>query len=211
MKLTKYDHACLLVDNGQQKLLIDPGKYTNLPPDLSHVQTVIVSDEHFDHFDVDNLKTILQQSPQAEVLATETVAAALAQEGVEAVAVSGQKTFSGPGFEIDLVEVDHAPVYGPSPCKVLTVGLGDFLYYPSDSFVASSREYLVLALPVGGPWFNMTEAVDLAKSMSAKYIVPTHNIHLSQLGSDGNNRFVEINVGDDREMVVLAAGQSRQF
>ena len=63
---------------------------------------------------------------------------------------------------------------------VQPVDLGDFLYYPSDSFVASQREYLVLALPVGGPWFNMTEAVDLAKAMPTKYIVPIHNIHLSE-------------------------------
>lgn len=211
MQLTKYDHACLLVDSGQHKLIIDPGKYTSLPDDLTGIQTIIVSDEHFDHFDVDNLKLLLGQNPRAKILATQVVANALAEEGIEAVAVTGRQTVSGSGLDIDLTEVDHAPVYGPSPCKVLTVGLGDFLYYPSDSFVGSPKDYLVLALPVGGPWFNMTEAVDLAKSMPTKHVVPTHNIHLSPSGNDSNNRFVAVNIGDDREMVVLEPGQSRQF
>lgn len=211
MQLTKYDHACLLVDNGSQRLLIDPGMYTNLPPDLASVQTVIVSDEHFDHFDIANLRRVLQQNPRAEILATKTVAEALAKEGIEAEAVSGQRTTNGSGFDIDLVEVDHAPVYGPSPCKVLTIGLGDFLYYPSDSFVSSQKDYLVLALPVGGPWYHMTPAIDLAKGMPTKYVVPTHNAHLSPAGNDSHNRFVGANLGDKRELVVLEPGQSRQF
>ena len=70
MQLTKYEHACLLVRDGQQGLLVDPGKYTNLPDNLANIQTIIVSDEHTDHFDVANLRKVLAQNPEANILST---------------------------------------------------------------------------------------------------------------------------------------------
>ncbi len=211
MQLTKYEHACLLVKDGQQRLLIDPGKYTNLPDDLADIRTVIVSDEHTDHFDVANLKKVLAQNPEVNILSTETNAKDLANEGVECMAVNGELTVAGSGFDISLREVDHAVVYGKSPCKVLTISLGGFLYYASDSFVESDRRYTVLALPTGGPWFNMTKAIDLAKAIRSEYVIATHNGHLSEAGNQSNNRFVAANLGEDREFVYLEAGQSKEF
>ena len=211
MQLTKYEHACLLVKDGQQGLLIDPGKYTNLPDGLANIQTIIVSDEHADHFDVANLRKILAQNPEANILSTETNAKDLANEGIECVPVNSELTVAGSGFDIHLREVDHAVVYGKSPCRVLTIGLSNFLYYASDSFVESNEQYVVLALPTGGPWFNMTKAIDLAKAIRSEYVIATHNGHLSEAGNQSNNRFVAANLGEDREFVYLEAGQSKEF
>ncbi len=34
MEITKYEHACLLINKNGARLLIDPGNYTNLPAKL---------------------------------------------------------------------------------------------------------------------------------------------------------------------------------
>ncbi len=211
MQLTKYEHACLLIRDGQSGLIIDPGKYTNLPDDLENIGTVIVSDEHLDHLDVGNLKKILSLSPEAEIFATKAVAEELGKEDIVCTPVENQLAVNSSGFELSLTEVDHAIVYGKSPCKVLTIGVGDLLYYASDSFVSSAGQYLVLALPTSGPWFNLIEAIDLAKSVKAKYLVPTHNIFLNETGNASTHRFISLHAGAEKELIHLQPAQSKKI
>ena len=120
-------------------------------------------------------------------------------------------TVTASGFELYFKEVDHSIIYGTSSCRNLTVGVDNFLYYPGDSFANDGRKYEVLALPASGPWFNMAEAIDLAKSFSARYIFATHDIHASQRGYDSFYSWVGRHVGENREMVRLAVGESRDF
>ncbi len=211
MQLTKYEHACLLIRDGQNGLIIDPGKYTNLPDELENIGTVIVSDEHLDHLDVDNLKKILGRNPEAKIFSTKTVTAELAKEGITCTAVAGQLTTNSSGFEVNLIEVDHAVVYGNSPCRVLTVGIGNLLYYASDSFVSSAGQYLILAVPTSGPWFNLIEAIDLAKSIDSKYLIATHDIFLNEIGNASTHRFISLHVGEEKEFIYLQPNQSKDF
>lgn len=119
MKLTKYEHACLIIDNGQSRLIIDPGCFTKLPSNLKHVEQIIVTEEHLDHFDLANLKLILGQSPDAVLYTTKAVTEQLADSGIDSTAIAGAKTVKVHGFMLKFYETDHAPVYKKTPCKVL--------------------------------------------------------------------------------------------
>ena len=56
MQLTKHAHACVSLNNGDRDLVIDPGTWTpNAAELLAHVNTVLISHEHFDHFDEERL------------------------------------------------------------------------------------------------------------------------------------------------------------
>ena len=211
MLLEKLEHASILLRKNQKGLIIDPGKYTLLPAQIKDITTIIVSDEHYDHFHPANLKRLLQENAAAQIFATENVAQSLRDEGLPAQAIRGVQEFEHGGFRLRLAEGDHAVVYGPSPCKIITVSVDDFLYYPSDSFLATEKAPQVLALPIGGPWFNMTEAIDLAKKIDSAYVLPTHDFHLSEEGRQTHNRFVAGNISSDRQFLYLKSGQTKEF
>lgn len=211
MQLTKYDHACLLIDSDSRRLLIDPGSYTNLPDGLAGIGAIVVTHEHFDHLDVPNLRRVLEQSPEAKIFSTEHVAASLKEEGLDCQAVTGQSTETAAGFQLHFKEVDHSIIYGVSSCRNLCIGVDDFLYYPGDSFAHDDRRYQVLALPASGPWFNMAEAIDMAKGFDGKYIFASHDIHASSMGYDSFYSWVGRHIGDGPEMIRLAVGESRSF
>lgn len=211
MKLTKYEHACLLIEAGQNKLIIDPGKYTNLPEDIGRVDVVVITHEHADHLDIPNLKQLLSQNPTAELFATKEVTSALEADNIVCKVVEGYLEVDSQGFDLQFTEVDHSIVYGKSPCRNLSIGVGDFLYYPGDSFVGSDRHYEVLALPASGPWFNLIEAIDLAKAFDSKYIIGTHDIFLSEPGRESFYGWVGRHISENQELIHLKPGDSRDF
>ncbi len=73
MKLTKYEHACLIIDNDQSRLIIDPGCFTKLPSDLKHVEQIIVT------------------SPDAVLYTTKAATEQLADSGIDSTAIEGAK------------------------------------------------------------------------------------------------------------------------
>ena len=49
MELTKYGHACVAVSDAGQRLVIDPGAFTEASA-LEGASAVLVTHEHPDHF-----------------------------------------------------------------------------------------------------------------------------------------------------------------
>jgi L-ascorbate metabolism protein UlaG (beta-lactamase superfamily) len=211
MKVTKYGHACLILDHGEQRLIIDPGAYTRLPVDLGRVRTIIVSEEHPDHFNIDNLKRIMAQSPEAKVYTTKVVAEQLTKGGVPCEGVEGESLVDADGFKVKLREGAHAPVNGHSPCRVLTVQVGQFLYYPSDSFIPIGDMVQILATPTYGPWYNLDDALKFLQAVRSEVVFATHNTPNSEVSPMDTHRFLEALAGSGREWVRLATGESRDF
>ena len=61
MRITKYIHSCLLLEEDGHKLLFDPGKFSFVeglvkPAQFNDVETIAISHEHPDHIDIDALK-----------------------------------------------------------------------------------------------------------------------------------------------------------
>ena len=50
IRVTKIHHACLTVDDGSTRLLLDPGRF-GPRPDLDGIDAVLITHRHFDHFD----------------------------------------------------------------------------------------------------------------------------------------------------------------
>lgn len=212
MKLTKYEHACLFLENEQGALVIDPGSFSNLPSDLVNIKVVVVTEEHMDHYNEDNLKKILEQSPEVKIYSTTAVCDQLKKVNIDCTVVEGSKIVNESGFDIKFVEGDHAPTYKKSPCRVLTITIGNFLYYPSDSFITTDEEVQVLALPTSGPWHKLEEAIDFANKVKSNVILATHNFLYSDTGQDVANHFITMNIADkDREWAYLEVGESKEL
>ena len=210
MKITKYGHACLLVEDNNRRLIIDPGSLTKLPAKLENIMTVVVSDEHYDHFDIDNLKVIVSQNPDVDIYTTAVVAKQLTANNIKCQAINGHEVISSNGFRLEFNEIDHAIVHGVSPCRVLTVLVDSSLYYASDSFEPIKTRVKVLAIPTSGPWFKVTTAIDYANAINADYLIATHNGLNSDVGNQVTHNSMTSHV-KNKQFVFLADGESRDF
>ena len=209
MKLTKYEHACLILDNGKSRLVIDPGCFTNLPSDLTNVGCLVVTEEHVDHFDLENIRKIAKQNPEVKIFTTEPVSTQLSEANITSVTIVGEQTFKEAGYVINFYETDHAPTYRKSPCRSLSIKIDDYLYYPSDSYNPSDDEVEILALPTSGPWHKVEEAIDFANSIKSKKILVTHNGLYGDNGNAVANHFIKMNIADEsREYIFLKPGDS---
>ena len=55
MRITKYEHACLLLTVGDESIVIDPGSFLS-PIEPTGVIAVVVTHEHADHWTPEHLQ-----------------------------------------------------------------------------------------------------------------------------------------------------------
>lgn len=213
MKITKYAHACLFLEKDDQTLVIDPGCFTVLPKDLpENISAIVVTEEHADHFELKNLKLLLEANPLATIFTTQAVADTLKGEGIEAQITSGEQQVTAGNFNLKFNETPHAPVHQVSPCQSLAIQVDDILYYPSDSYKTTENVVAVLALPTSGPWYKMTESIDFANAIKSSKIIPTHNALNSDSGNEVAKKYIVGHLTDkNREWIDLENGQSTEI
>ena len=174
MKISKYTHSCLLVEEKEKVALIDPGNYTVQAGaldvgSLTRLDYLVITHEHPDHMDIPMIQTIVAKFPDVQILSNTSVRAILAKEGLE-VATGGNE-------DIVLSETPHEPVFGVSfqVMNVLATVFGK-LTHPGDSLQLKSSAK-VLALPVQAPWGHLTEAMEKAVQLKPKIVIPIHDWH----------------------------------
>ena len=85
MKITKFDHAFLLVEESSQQLVIDPGSYSPELPKLENVVGIVLTHLHDDHSYLPHIKAIQSQFPQVKIYGPQDVAAKLGEISCEVV------------------------------------------------------------------------------------------------------------------------------
>jgi len=189
MELTKYEHACFTVEKDGKTIVVDPGAFTtdfSIPED---VVAVIITHEHGDHLDNDQLSEIIAKNPDAIVLAPQDVTATL--NTFETRTVHGGDSFALSGFDLDFYGDDHAVIH-PDMDKAQNVGvlIEDRLYFPGDSFTVPEKSVDTLALPVSAPWMKVSEAIEFMKTIGARFTFPTHDALLSTIGKNVTDRMI---------------------
>jgi L-ascorbate metabolism protein UlaG (beta-lactamase superfamily) len=174
MQLTHLGHACLLVETGGARILVDPGTMSAFD-DLRDLDAVLVTHQHPDHVDLSRLAGLLRANPGATVVVDPDSDTALADLPAHVVARPGDRLELG-GTRVDVVGGLHAPVYGNIPGCTNSAYLfddGAFLH-PGDSFFVPEHDVDVLAVAVDGPWLKLAEAVDYVHAVSPRAAVPIH-------------------------------------
>ncbi len=175
MRLQKLGHCCLLVEQAQSRLLIDPGCFSSGFEALTGLTGVLVTHIHEDHLDVDRLHALLERNPEARVVCDEASAACMAQRGVK-----GQLVHDGDvvdlGVPIGVYGREHAIIHPDLP-NVPNVGylVADRFFYAGDAFTVPDAAVEVLAVPVGAPWMKLSEAVDYLRRVQPRVAVPVHD------------------------------------
>jgi len=189
MKITKYGHACLVIEEGDARIITDPGVY-NETPNTTDVDAILITHEHADHCDIDQLKQILSLNPSAVVITHAGVGKVLDETGVAYTLIQDGEEVDVNGVSVKSSGTDHAIVYEVMPCQNTGFLIANRLFIPGDSFHVPSDAVEVLALPTGGPWMKTSEAIDYAKAVNPKVVFPIHDAMLTpEFRESFNNRY----------------------
>lgn len=182
MRITKLEHAALVLEEGGRRLVVDPGGLTNPILGLDHVDAVVITHEHADHWTPDQLRRILSDNGDAVILGPQGVADAA--EGFDVrVASPGESVEVGP-WSLRFFGGNHAIIHSSIPAiQNLGVLVNDRLYYPGDSFyIPFGVQVDTLAVPAGAPWMRLGEAIDYVAQVKPRRAFGVHDGVLSAAG-----------------------------
>ena len=182
MELTKHGHACVVVSDGDRRLVIDPGAWTE-PSALDGATAVLVTHEHPDHFVGDRLRAALEADPALEVWTNRSVAGQLEGAGGRVHAVGDGDAVTVAGFDVTVHGEWHAVVHPDLP-RVHNVGfvVGGEVFHPGDAFTVPGTPVGTLLLPVHAPWSKVAEVIDYVREVGADQAYAVHDGLLNDTG-----------------------------
>lgn len=173
MKISKHLHSCLLLEEKETTILIDPGNFTYEAhaldlTTLDHLDYLLITHEHADHYHVPFIKELVAKFPQATIISNSSVVSLLQKETIQATTESNEY--------INVLPFPHERVFDrEAPQNVMFEVFGK-LAHPGDS-MSFTTDKEILALPLLGPSWMITQAVEKAVSLKPKVIIPIHDYH----------------------------------
>lgn len=181
MKLAKFEHSCLVLEEQGGKLVIDPGIFSGSFEVAPDTVALVITHLHPDHIDEAKVRAILEKNPEVQVFAPQQVKDSFSELPVTAV-TAGESREVGP-FKLEFFGGEHALVHSSKAAdQNIGVFVNELLYYPGDSFAEPDKPVKVLALPAGAPWMKVAEAIDYFEKLKPELAFPTHDALLSVEG-----------------------------
>jgi L-ascorbate metabolism protein UlaG (beta-lactamase superfamily) len=181
MRITHYGHACVLVETGSARLLIDPGSFSSGFEDLRDLTGILITHQHADHVDEAKLPALVKANPGAALLVDPDTAPFASKHGL-AVQVAGPgSAFELGGAAISVVGGAHAKIYGDFPAisnAGYVIDHGAF-YHPGDALFVPEQSIDVLGVPVVAPWLKTAEAIDFVQAVKPRTSFPIHEALLA--------------------------------
>jgi L-ascorbate metabolism protein UlaG (beta-lactamase superfamily) len=182
MELTKQGHACVVVSDGDRRLVVDPGAFTD-PAVLAGASAVLVTHEHADHVVPDRLRAALEADPALEVWTNPSVAALFEGLGSRVHAVGNGDAVTAAGFEVQVHGEWHAVIHPDLP-RVRNVGflVEGQVFHPGDAFTVPGAPVPTLLLPLHAPWSKVAELIDYVREVDADQAYAVHDGLLNDTG-----------------------------
>ncbi|MEJ2869779.1 MBL fold metallo-hydrolase [Actinomycetospora sp. OC33-EN08] len=185
-ELVHLGHACVVVDTGSARVLLDPGVFSEGWQTLEGLDAILVTHQHFDHLDVERLPALLEQNPGAELVVDEGTAGVLRERGIDHTRREPGETFEVAGTSIEVVGAErgeHAVIHPDVPVipnnGYVLRAEGGTVMHPGDAYVPAPAGVDVLLLPTGAPWLKVSEAVDYLRAVAPPIAVPIHEAVLA--------------------------------
>ncbi len=177
MRIHRYGHSCLLVEDGDARLLLDPGVFSSAFEDLRGLTAVLVTHAHPDHLDVDRLRRLLEANPDARLHCDQGSAAGLADLSPTVVQDGAVLDL---GARVEVLGSAHAVIHPDIP-QIPNVGylVAGRFFTPGDALTVPAADVEVLGLPTAAPWLKLSEAVDLLRAVAPRLAFPVHDAGLA--------------------------------
>lgn len=180
MKITKFGHSCLLLEEGIARILLDPGEYSDIPR-VSGLSAILITHEHRDHISIPKLKTILENNEGGEIITHEGVGELLDTAGIAYRYLGHEEGININGVAIESFGVNHEVIHETVPI-VRNTGflIAKRFFYPGDRLYNPHVPVEILGLPVAAPWATIGYLADYAKEINPKKVIPMHDGMLKQ-------------------------------
>jgi L-ascorbate metabolism protein UlaG (beta-lactamase superfamily) len=196
VKLTKFPHACLRIEQDGAVLVVDPGSFSDPADALRGADAVLITHEHADHVDVDALKAAAR--PGLEIYAHPDVAAQLSEVDAAVTPVTPGDTVTAAGLDVRVFGDRHAHIHEDVPDIPNNAYLiGGRVYYAGDAFSLPGVEVETLFVPIGAPWMKLAEAIDYVRAVAPQRAHPTHDAVLSAAGQGISDNWLTQRGGTD--------------
>ncbi|MEV7093860.1 MBL fold metallo-hydrolase [Amycolatopsis sp. NPDC051045] len=181
MRIVHFGHACLLLETGSERILIDPGTFSTGFEGERELSAVLITHQHFDHLDVERLPKVLEANPAAKLIVDPGSAPEVEKLGLEFEVADVGAAFAIGDTSVKAVGGQHAVIHADLPV-IPNIGYvfddGAF-FHPGDSFFVPEQKIDVLGLPTGAPWLKAGEAVDYLRAVAPRVAVPIHEAVLA--------------------------------
>lgn len=177
-RIQRLTDSCLLVTTDEAATLFDPGFHTYQSglidlDSIGDVTRVFITHEHGDHVNPEFVRWVIDRRSDVEVFANDAVRTLLAPHSIEV------NTGTPSGAAIEDVLHGRVPTGATPPNRSFTID--GLLTHPGDSR-EPTMSAPILALPLLVPWDSATGAVDFARRLEPRQVVPIHDFYLSDMG-----------------------------
>ncbi|MFJ3892143.1 MULTISPECIES: MBL fold metallo-hydrolase [unclassified Streptomyces] len=211
MKLTKNAHACIRLEKDGRSLVIDPGSFTEENAAVG-AEAILVTHEHLDHFNEDQIRAGLDANPAAEVWTLKSVADQLSAAFPGRVHTVGHgDTFTAAGFDVQVHGELHAVIHPDIP-RITNVGFlvdDGRVFHPGDALTVPDHAVETLMLPVMAPWNKISEVIDYVRELKPQRAYDVHDglltdlarpIYDMQIGTLGGAEHLRLAPGESADL-----------
>ncbi|GAA4236244.1 MBL fold metallo-hydrolase [Actinomadura meridiana] len=183
MRLTKLGHACVQLAEDDRTIVIDPGSFSDAAGALAVADAVLITHEHFDHFDPDGLRAVMAERPELDVWTSRTVAESLADLGGRVHQVGHGDAVTIAGFDVHVYGEEHEILHPDVPPIPNTGFLVDGeVFHPGDALTVPAEPVPTLCLPGNAPWMKIPELYTYTREVRPERAFVIHDGALNDLG-----------------------------
>ena len=176
MKVTKFGHSCLLIQEGEARVLIDPGVWSRGFQELQNLNAILITHEHPDHLDSEALKIVLKNNPSVKIYTNKGAGKILSENGIAFELLENGQSTKLNGVLIEGFGEKHAAIYKDIP-EVDDTGymIAEKFFYSGDALHMPPKPVEVLAMTAYAPWGTIQDIVDQVKKINPKICFPVHD------------------------------------
>jgi L-ascorbate metabolism protein UlaG (beta-lactamase superfamily) len=184
MKLTKHEHACVVLEKDGASIVIDPGSFSSGAAEIiAGADAILITHEHMDHVNETAINGALAARPELRLYAPAAVGGLFAARQDQFTAVAAGDELALGSFAVTVHGSEHAVIHPDIPV-IANVGylIDGSVYHPGDAYYVPEVPVPVLLLPTSGPWMKLGEAADYVRAVRPQQIVQIHEMLLSDIG-----------------------------